>query len=98
MALDLDAIEAEIDRLEAKETTFYVCSRLAALYDVRDHLRPQAKGESAIVPDMEGTEFLDLVSGKRTGDVMLVVDEHLSTIKALFPKSYDSIMQRIREL
>lgn len=98
MALDLDAIEAEIDRLEAKETTYYVCDRLAKLYAVRDHLRPQAVGESALVPDMEGTEFLELVSGKRTGDVMLLIDEHLSVIKTLYPKSYGAILDRIRDL
>lgn len=96
--ISLETVEREIDELECHETTYRVCERLAWLYVVRDHLRPQAVGESALVPNMEGTEFLEAVSGKRTGDVMLLMDEHLSVIRTLYPKSYESIMQRIREL
>lgn len=31
-------------------------------------------------------------------DVMKVVDEHLETIRMLYPKTYDGLVQRIREL
>lgn len=96
MAIDLDIVEAEIDRLEAKETTFYVCDRLAMLYTVRDHLKPQAKADSAVIPDMGGSEFLEAVSGMKCRDVMEVIDEHIEVIRTLYPRSYESLMARIR--
>lgn len=95
---DLEVIEAEIDRLEAKDTSYYTCSRLATLYTVRDHLRPQASGDSALLPKMGGSDFLQGVSGKSCKDVLKVIDEHLETIKLLYPKTYSSLVDKIREL
>lgn len=95
---DLEVVEREIDRLEAKETTYYVCSRLATLYTIRDHLRPQASGDSAILPKMGGSDFLESVSGKGCKDVLKVLDEHLETIRLLYPKTYSSLVDKIREL
>lgn len=95
---DLEVIEAEIDRLEAKDTSYYTCSRLATLYTVRDHLKPKSSGDSALLPKMGGSDFLDSASGKSCKDVMKVVDEHLETIRMLYPKTYDSVIERIRQL
>lgn len=95
---DLEIIEAEIDRLEAKDTSYYTCSRLATLYTVRDHLKPQASGDSALLPRMSGSGFLESASGKSCKDVLKVVDEHLETIRMLYPKTYDSVIERIRQL
>lgn len=91
-------VEATIDKLEAKDTSYYTCSRLASLYIVRDHLMPQSSGDSALLPKMSGSEFLDSASGKSCKDVLKVIDEHLETIKLLYPKTYDGVIQRIREL
>lgn len=95
---DLEIIEAEIDRLEAKDTSYYTCSRLATLYTVRDHLKPQASNDSALLPEMSGSDFLESASGKSCKDVLKVVDEHLETIRMLYPKTYDSVIERIRQL
>ena len=43
-------------------------------------------------------DFLDAANGKPYEDVMGVVNEHLETIKLLYPKTYDGVIQRIREL
>lgn len=95
---DLEIIEAEIDRLEAKETSYYKCSRLATLYTVRDHLKPQAINDSALLPKMSGSDFLESASGKSCKDVLRVVDEHLETIRMLYPKTYSALVDKIREL
>lgn len=95
---DLDIIEAEIDRLEAKDTSYYTCSRLATLYTVRDHLRPQAKEDSTVIPNVGGSDFLKAASGKSCIDVLEVIDEHLETIRMLYPKTYDGVIERIRQL
>lgn len=95
---DLEIIEAEIDRLEAKDTSYYTCSRLATLYTVRDHLKPKSSGNSALLPKMGGSDFLDSVSGKSCKDVLKVVDEHLETMRMMYPKTYSALVDKIREL
>ena len=95
---DLEIIEAEIDRLETKDTSYYTCSRLATLYTVRDHLKPQAINDSELLPKMGGSDFLESASGKSCKDVLKVVDEHLETIRMLYPKTYEGLVQRVREL
>lgn len=95
---DLEIIEAEIDRLEAKDTSYYTCSRLATLYTVRDHLKPKSSGDSALLPKMGGSDFLDSASGKSCKDVLKVVDEHLETMRMMYPKTYSALVDKIREL
>lgn len=53
---------------------------------------------AALLPKMGGSDFLDSASGKSCKDVMKVVDEHLETIRMLYPKTYDSVIERIRQL
>lgn len=98
---DLEIIEAEIDRLEAKDTSYYTCSRLATLYTVRDHLKSAGSSTmttTTLVPRMEGSDFLKAASGKRVEDVMKVVDEHLETIRMLYPKTFDGVVERVKQL
>ena len=95
MAISLDVIEREIDRLETKETTYYVCERLACLYAVRDHMTP--KGDRT-TEETKGSEFLEACSGVSYSALMRVLNEHMEAIKLLYPKSYESLMQRIRAL
>ena len=96
--IDIDMIEAEIDKLESKDTSFYACRKLAILYNIRDHLRPQAKVDSTLLPRMEGSDFLRSASGKNCKDVMRVIDEHLEAIRLVYPKTYSSLVAKIREL
>ena len=96
--IDIDMIEAEIDKLESRDTSFYTCRKLAILYYVRDHLRPQAKADSTLLPRMEGSDFLRSASGKNCKDVMRVIDEHLEAIRLVYPKTYDGLIERVRKL
>lgn len=100
--INLETIERTIDELEnTRDTSYRLCERLSWLYICRDHLKP-AKEPSVIatatVPNMEGSEFLRAASGKRVEDVMNVVDEHLETIRVMFPTTYDNIIQMVRDL
>lgn len=47
---------------------------------------------------MSGSDFLESASGKSCKDVLKVVDEHLETIKLLYPKTYSALVDKIREL
>ena len=99
--IDLETIEREIDELEHREASYRLCQRLSWLYSVRDHLREKIyppEGKATLKSSLSGSEFLDAANGKSYEDVMKVVDEHLSTIRLLYPKTYDGIVQRIKEL
>lgn len=96
--VSLETVEREIDELEARETTYRVCERLAWLYVVRDHLRPTSKAESMTVPDSEGSEFMRAAGGKKVRDVMSVIDEHLETLHMMYPATYSAVIDKIRQL
>lgn len=99
--INLETIEREISELEAREVSYRLCERLSWLYIVRDHLYAKTyptEGVQALKTALSGSEFLDAASGKPYEDVLRVVDEHLETIRLLYPKTYDGLVQRIREL
>ena len=96
--ISLETIEREISEVEARsDTTYRTCERLAWLYVVRDHLRPQAQ-EQTRTRMLEGSEFLEVSSGVDYEALMGVIDEHLEAIRVLYPKSYESLIARIRAL
>ena len=96
MAIDKDMVLAEIDRLEAKQTSYYVCDRLAKLYTVLDHIGPQA--DDGTTQRMSGSEFLELSSGVSYRALMRVLDEHMSALAVVQPKQYAAVIDRIRAL
>ena len=99
--IDLETIEREIDKLEHRKASYKLCERLSWLYSVRDHLYAKIyppEGNTALKTALSGSEFLDAANGKPYEDVMQVVNEHMETIKMLYPKTYDGVVQRLREL
>jgi len=56
------------------------------------------EGKAALKSALSGSDFLDAANGKPYEDVMKVIDEHLETIRMLYPKTYDSLVERIRQL
>lgn len=98
--IDLETIEREIDKLEHREASYRLCERLSWLYSVRDNLMaktyPQDVGLT--VSTIGGSDFLDAANGKPYEDVLKVVNEHLETIKMLYPKTYSALVDKIREL
>lgn len=98
--IDLETIEREISELEARQPSYKLCERLSWLYIVRDHIKdayPKDEARSLNLPS-GGSEFMEAASGKNYEDVMKVVDDHLETIKLLYPKTYDGLVERIRQL
>lgn len=93
--ISLETVEREISELEARETSYKVCERLAWLYIVRDHLIPQSRGEQGIMPKMDGSEFLKLCSGKSVRGVMGVMDEYVQTLAITYPTTYNAIMDKV---
>lgn len=92
--ISLEVIEREISDLEAmRDTSYRQCERLAWLYIVRDHLRGSSDDGT---PELRGSEFLEAASGVSYPALMRVLDEHMETMKTLYPKSYQSLIDRIR--
>lgn len=99
--IDLEIVDAEIDRLEMMPTSFYACRRLSTLYNVRDHLAAKIHppdGKADLKSPLSGSDFLDAANGKPYEAVMGIVDEHMETVRLLYPKTYETLVQRIRDL
>ena len=97
--LSQDMIEETILELEAKDTTFSTCERLAPLYIVLDHLQ-KYKEESVPkgISANGSSEFLQAVNGKNPDQVWPIIDSHMEELKFMFPKTYDSILAKIKNL
>lgn len=94
--IDVDVIDSEIAALEDEETTYETCEQLAWLYVVRDHVG--AREDPETVPDVPGTEFLEVVSGRDVRGVMRVLAEHMEAIRIVAPKEYERVIERIRAI
>lgn len=95
--ISIDVIESEIRDLEARgDTTYAQCERLAWLYVVRDHIKPDSNTNTT--PHMYGSEFLEIASGVSYPDLIRILNDHLETVKILYPKSYEAVLDRIRAL
>lgn len=93
--ISLETIEREISELEAREASYKVCERLAWLYTCRDHLAPTRDDSTQA---LHGSEFLEAASGVSYPALMQVLDEHMEAIRVLYPKSYETLMSKIRAL
>lgn len=99
--IDLETIEREIDELEHREASYRLCQRLSWLYSVRDHLYAKIyppEGKTALKSSLSGSDFLDAANGKPYEDVMRLVDEHLETLRLVYPKTFSALVEKIREL
>ena len=87
--IDLNEVNAEIEKLEAMPLSYQTLERLSWLYIVRDHTdRPVIKcyGDS---PCMKAC------AGKPMDQVMAVVDELMETLQIIQPRLYDAVMERL---
>lgn len=96
--IDLETIEREINGLEARgDTTYSICERLSWLYVCRDHLRPERE-DTRTTRDLRGSEFLEAASGVSYPALMQILDEHMSALRVVQPREYESVMDKIKYL
>ena len=100
--ISIEQINGEIAVLEEQIPTHVTMQKLASLYIVRDHMGI-APADSAVpavsvvqmetMPEYGMSEFLQAVAGKSVRDVMLKMDELMSTLMVVNPRLYESVMR-----
>ena len=98
--ISMEQINGEIAMLEDEKPTHVIMQKLASLYIVRDHMTiPETAPKSRYTPvDENDSEFIALCKSKDTGAVLRVLNEHFDAIKLLYPKEYDSIIEKLKAL
>ncbi len=93
-----------IDELEMSPATYQNAEKLATFYSLYDHLYGDKSKMSAVESSREviiqnhgDSEFLRMISGKRSEDVWQVMDELMETVKMLQPRLYQATLERISE-
>jgi hypothetical protein len=92
-----------IDDLLREPVSITDCGKIASLMVVHDHLfdksqQPRERDvPAAIIVTDENSDFLRAVNGRRTADVMAVMDELMEAVKVLQPRIYDEVMDRVRK-
>lgn len=87
---------------------------LSCLYSIRDHAfgeqekpdmyqRPYSQAaapiaESSALGNYGDSEFLLVVAGKLPDDAWKVMDDLMDTLRVSYPRVYNSVMRRMREL
>lgn len=90
--IDLKEVEMEIERLEAEDINYQTCAKLADLYSIKDHFRPNNSRYS-----FGQSEFLQVCQNAPYEAILDIIDEHMNCINALYPKEYSAIIKKIRE-
>lgn len=95
--IDFSAVDDEIAWIEdnCSADDEQSVHRLASLYTVREHLGRQP---DEYTDDYSGSDFMEAASGVDLDGFMRVTDEHMEGLRIVFPKEYDSVMEKIRSL
>lgn len=84
------------------------CLKLAAFYTIRDKLFPAAEVEEPVrLPQYSyarsmgsmnaDTEFKQIAADMNPEDLVDIMDELMTTLKAMIPKLYDGVMRKLSE-
>lgn len=109
MITEKDLREAIAECQGTRNPNASCCIKLAAYYTILNNLYPKEEpldvGYSTMpsyndyLPQIQtGSEFMDVCSQKDIMAVLEVLNEHMEAIQLLYPKEYDSIIERIKEL
>ena len=92
--IDVSIINDEFEALEAGQTDYDTCERLACLYTVRNEMKQREAEKKALA----SSDFLAASVGAPITDLMKVLDEHMEAIRVLYPKEYDTVVSKIKSL
>lgn len=110
--MDIDEINTHIHKLKCGATDWQSVEKLAALCTVRNELSEAERRENSPAPQPEPvmqmeystrpqepkSEFVEAASAVPFSGLMEVLDRHMSAIKIAYPKEYELVMKKIRNL
>ena len=101
--MDVIKLAKEIKDLEEAETTWANVERLAMLYTVHDRMSGEgipiyAQTVTDVMPECGIGEFEEACTGKPILPLIDVLSEHFAVIKALHPKEYRAVIDRIKDI
>ena len=109
--MDIDEINTHIHKLKCGSTDWQSVEKLAALCTVRDELEEAHAPETQIQTSPPVTyaaaystaaepqsDFVVAASSVPFGGLMQVLDEHMNAIKLAYPKEYELVIRRIKNL
>lgn len=86
------------------------CIKLAAFYTIKEHLYPEGEdaAESALpapgysyatepgaIDYDSGSDFSEMIAGRDPAEIWPIMDELMSTLRAMVPRLYDGVMRRL---
>lgn len=105
--MDIDEINEHIRKLKVEETSWQSVEKLAALCTVRNELNGSQESEQDAKPAQiseysraEGpeSEFVEAASAVPFSGLMQILNEHMDAIQLVYPKEYQLVMKKIRDL
>lgn len=107
--LDEREIHKEIARLEYEESSYPNYAKLADLYAIRaemqkntaEKIEPQYtrlySGAPAPIAE-DSSDFMQLARAKNQADVWQIMDELMTSLQVMQPKTYSAVINKLRNL
>lgn len=96
-------IDEAIQEVEEQMSNYNDCQKLATFLTLKDLLYPKYRQYietvTETVVEYEGaTEFSNIVNGKVADEVWQVIDELMEAIKWLYPRIYNQVIEKIKNI
>lgn len=101
--MSVDEIAREIAELEKADTNWSNIQKLSWLYTVFDHMSEDripivSHAMVDTVPEYDLGEFSRAASGVPVQELMSLLEEHMQVVRALYPKEYEAVLERIAQM
>ena len=99
MAITVNAIGSEIEKLLASPLTYSTAEKLCTLYKLKKYVG-EAEGNYRSFPviiDGESSEFAKALSKCKVEEVVEILEEHMDWLEETHPKAHAHIMKMLEE-
>ena len=98
--IDMKEVDSEISMLENGKTTYSTLEKLSVLYAIKNQHsdneeKPTARHSYKTAP---ASEFLEVVQNVPLDELFNVLNEHMDAVRIVYPKEYDAVIKKIREI
>ena len=108
MLTERDLLETIEECRAMRKPTASACQLMAACYTILDHLLPESSRPANPAPvqmysmspepvETRGSEFVRAARKAGMPRLLAVLDEHMDCVRALYPREYTAIIQRLQD-